>query len=178
VPAVRQLGARSASTHPAYYENTAGNAAGSLAVRRLRSEPQAAVARRGWCGQARRLEQRLRSPGRMASSEKTAGNAARSRLPQAAKRATGGGGQTGVVRPGAPARRSACAHPAAWHAMEMQSGTLLARDSGTTGVGVPGDPARAAPALTRLHGTTADLPVLSIGRIYCIVSVRKLVETE
>jgi hypothetical protein len=38
---------RSACAHPAYYENTAGNAACSLAVRRQRSEPQAAVARRG-----------------------------------------------------------------------------------------------------------------------------------
>jgi uncharacterized protein YndB with AHSA1/START domain len=39
----------------------------------------------------------------MASYENTAGNAAGSRLPQAANRAAGGGGQTGVVQPGAPA---------------------------------------------------------------------------
>jgi hypothetical protein len=43
----------------ARYENTAGNAAST----RL---PQAAAARRVWCGQALPLEQRLRSPGCMA----------------------------------------------------------------------------------------------------------------
>jgi hypothetical protein len=46
---------------------------------------------------------------------------------QAAKRAAGGGGQPGVLRPGAPARRSACAHPAAWHALKRQAGTPRAR---------------------------------------------------
>jgi hypothetical protein len=77
IPTRIVTGARGSSSLPrAYYEKTAGNAAGSLAVRRQRSEPQAAVARRGWCSQARRLEQRLRSPGRIACYEHAAGNAA------------------------------------------------------------------------------------------------------
>jgi nucleoside phosphorylase len=60
----------------------------------------------------------------IAHYENTAGNAACSRLPQAAKRAAGGDRPTGVVRPGAPARRSACAHPAAWHTIRFHSARL------------------------------------------------------
>jgi hypothetical protein len=95
----------SACAHPAAWHTMERQPGTPLArgYRRQRSEPQAAVATRGCCDLAIPREQCLRSPGCMAYHGKTAGNAAGSRLPQAAKRAAGGGGHPGVLRPGHPA---------------------------------------------------------------------------